>query len=96
MSRKEGGRGLASIADCMDASIGGVEDNIKKSEEGLITESNNNTDKSKTNGTIITKKQQWKENNCLDISNNKPVKSHPKRSGHGYKREILIEKLNLF
>ena len=32
-SRKDGGRGLASIEYCMDASIWGLEDNIKKSNE---------------------------------------------------------------
>ena len=31
VSRKEGGRGLASIEDCVDVSIERLEDNIKKS-----------------------------------------------------------------
>ena len=33
VTRKEGGRGLASIEDCVDASIRGLEDYIKKSKE---------------------------------------------------------------
>ena len=37
VSRKEGGRGHASIEESVDTSIGGVEDYIKKSKERLIT-----------------------------------------------------------
>ena len=37
-----------------------------------------------------------KKNNCMDISNDKQVKSHTKRPGHGYKRETLREKLSFF
>ena len=37
VSRKEGGRGLASIKDTVDASIQRLEDYIEKHERGLIT-----------------------------------------------------------
>ena len=37
VSRKEGGRGLASIKDSVDASIQQIEDAIEKHERGLIT-----------------------------------------------------------
>ena len=37
VSRKEGGRGFASIEDTVDASIQRLEDYIKKHERGLIT-----------------------------------------------------------
>ena len=37
ISRKEGGRGLASIEDSVDASIQRLEDYIEKQEGGLIT-----------------------------------------------------------
>ena len=37
VSRKEGGRGLASIEDSVDASIRGLEDKTEKSKERLIT-----------------------------------------------------------
>ena len=37
VSRKEGGRGLASIEDTVDASIQRIEDYIEKHERGLIT-----------------------------------------------------------
>ena len=36
-SRKEGGRGLASIEDSVDASIQRLEDYVGKHERGLIT-----------------------------------------------------------
>ena len=44
VSRKEGGRGLASIEDSVDASIQRLEDYIEKHEGGLITAIRNNTD----------------------------------------------------
>ena len=37
-----------------------------------------------------------RKNNCKDISSNKRVKSHIKKLRHGYKKENLKEKLNLF
>ena len=44
VSRKEGGRGLASIEDSIDASIQRLEDYIEKHEGGLITTIRNNAD----------------------------------------------------
>ena len=44
VSRKEGGRGLASIGDSFDASIRRLEDHIEKPERGLITAIRNNMD----------------------------------------------------
>ena len=44
VSRKEGGRGLASIEDTVDASIQRLEDYIEKHEQGLITTIRNDTD----------------------------------------------------
>ena len=46
VSRKEGGRGLASIEDSVDASIKRLEDYIEKYERELITAIRNDTDKS--------------------------------------------------
>ena len=43
VSRKEGGRGLASIEDSFDASIQRLEDYIEKHKGGLITTIRNNT-----------------------------------------------------
>ena len=44
VSRKEGGRGLASIEDTIDASIQRLKDYIEKHERGLITTIRNDTD----------------------------------------------------
>ena len=44
VSRKEGGRGFASIEDTVDASIQRLEDYIEKHERGLITAIRNDTD----------------------------------------------------
>ena len=59
--KKEGGRGLASIENCMDASIRGLEDNIKMSEERIITAIRNSTDSIMINRTTTTttRKQKW-------------------------------------
>ena len=40
VSRKEGGTGIISIEDCLDASIKGLEDYTKKSKEKLVTAAN--------------------------------------------------------
>ena len=55
VSRKEGGRGLASIEDSVDASIQRLKDYIKKHKGGLITATRNETENTMT----ITKKQKW-------------------------------------
>ena len=47
VSRKEGGRRLASIQDSVDASIQRFEDYIKKNKESLITATKNNTNNTK-------------------------------------------------
>ena len=48
VSRKEGGRGLASIEDSVDALIQRLEDYIEKHERGLITATRNDTDNTMT------------------------------------------------
>ena len=58
-SRKEGGRGLASIEDSVDASIRQLEDYIEKHEGGLITAIRNDTDNTMDNRMTITRKQKW-------------------------------------
>ena len=60
VSRKEGGRGLASIEDSVDASIQRLEDYIQKHDGGLITVIRNDTDNTMDNRMTITKKQKWK------------------------------------
>ena len=61
VSRKEGGRGLVSIENSVDASIHRLEDYIEKHEGGLITATRNDTDNTKTHGMTITRKQKWEE-----------------------------------
>ena len=68
VSRKEGGRGLASIEDSVDASIQRLENYIEKHEGGLITTIRNNTDNTIERRMTITRKQKWegkKLNGCF-------------------------------
>ena len=61
ISRKEGGRGLTSIEDSVDASIQRFEDYIGKHERGLFTTIRNDTDNTMNNRKKITWKQKWEE-----------------------------------
>ena len=61
VSRKEVGRGLASIEDSADALIQRLEDYIGKHERGLITAIRNDTDNTIDSRMIITRKQKWEE-----------------------------------
>ena len=63
VSRKEGGRGLASIEDSVDASKQRLEDYIEKHEERLITVIRNVSDNTIDNRMTmtITRKQKWEE-----------------------------------
>ena len=60
VSRKEGGRRLASIENSIDVSIQRLEDYIEK-HGGLITATRNNTDNTMDNRMTITRKQKWEE-----------------------------------
>ena len=55
--RKEGGRGLVSIEDSVDASIQRLEDNIEKHEQGLITVITNDTDNTIDDRMTTTREQ---------------------------------------
>ena len=59
VSRKEGGRGLASIEDSVDASIQRLEDYIQKHDGGLITAIRNDNGNTMDNGMTIIRKQKW-------------------------------------
>ena len=61
VSRKEGGRGLASIEDSITAFMQWLEDYMKKLGERQITVTRNNSDNTSINRTKITRKQKWKE-----------------------------------
>ena len=56
VSRKEGGRGLTSIKDTVDASIQRLEDYREKHERGLITTIRNDTDNTIDERKITTRK----------------------------------------
>ena len=60
VSRKEGGRGLASIENSIEASIQRLQDFREKHFAGLITANRNDTENTKANMTI-TRKQKWEE-----------------------------------
>ena len=60
VSRKGGGRELANLEGSVEASIQGLEDNIKKSKERWITAVSNGINNIRTNWTI-TRKQKWEE-----------------------------------
>ena len=57
VSRKEGGRGLASIEDNVDVSIQRLEDYMQKHDGGLITAIRNDNDNTMENRMTITRKQ---------------------------------------
>ena len=61
VSRKEGGRGLASIEDSVDASIQRFEDYLGKHDGGLFTAIKNDTDNTMDNRMTKTRKQKWEE-----------------------------------
>ena len=60
--RKEGGRGLASIEDSVDASIQRLKDYIRKHDGGLITAIRNDNDNTVDNRRTISWKQKWEGN----------------------------------
>ena len=55
VSRKEGGRGLASIEDSVEASIQRLKDYIQKHEGGLVTATRNETENTMNNRMTITR-----------------------------------------
>ena len=59
VSKKEGGRGLASIENTVDASILRLEDYIEKHERGLITTIRRETDNTIDERMTTTRKQKW-------------------------------------
>ena len=60
VSRKEGGRGVASIEDSVDASIQRLEDYIEKHERGLITAIRKDTDNTIDGRITITRNKNGK------------------------------------
>ena len=69
VSRKERGRGLASIKVTADASVQRLEDYIEKHEGGLITTIRNDTNNTIDKRITTTRKQKWRENNYMAALN---------------------------
>ena len=61
VSKKEGGRGLTTIQDSVDASIQRLDDYMKKNIERLISVTRNNLNSTRNNKARITTKQKWEE-----------------------------------
>ena len=61
VSRKVGGRRLASIEDSVDVSIHQLEDYISKHDAGLIIAIRNDTDNTMNNRMKITRRGKWEE-----------------------------------
>ena len=59
VSRKEGGRGLASIEDSVDTSIQRLKDYIQKHKGGLITATRHETENMMNKRMTVTRKQKW-------------------------------------
>ena len=66
VSRKEGGRGLGSIEDTVDASIQQLEDYIEKHERGLITTIRNDTNNMIDERMTTTRTQKWEGKQLYD------------------------------
>ena len=67
VSRKGGGRGHVSIEDSVEASIQRLEHYIEKRGGRLIADTRNNTDNTRIDRTKITRKQNGKKNNSMDV-----------------------------
>ena len=93
---KKEGRGLSNIEDSVDASVQWVDNYIEKRGGRLITASRNNTDNTKNNRMIITKKQKWEEKQLYgrfkgltsDISHKKTW-NWPRKENYGDKDETI-------
>ena len=66
VSRKEWGRGLASIEDSVDTSIHRLENYIQKHKRGLITATRHETENTMNNTMTITWKQKWEGKQLYD------------------------------
>ena len=69
VSRKEGGRGLTSMEDTVDASIQRLENYIEKHERGLITAIRNDTDNTIDKRMTTARKQKWDGKNYMAALN---------------------------
>ena len=100
ISRKKGGRGLASIEDSVDESIQRFKDCMEKQEGRLITAIRNDTDNTKANRMTITRKQKSGKKNygrfkrLINISHKKSWKKLRKRNLKRGTESLLIAAQN--
>ena len=87
---------FASIESLVDATIREFEYFIKKSREIWGTTAINSNDNIRTNETMKTRKQKWEEKQLYGYFKWQTSKSPTRRSGHGYEKETLREKLNFW
>ena len=96
VSRKEGGRGLASIEDSVDASIQWLEDHIEKHERRLVTAIKNDTDNTIDDRMTTSGKQKTKQKHgCFkrlinNISDEKTLTWQRKGNLKGETESLLI------
>ena len=83
VSRKEGGRGLASIEDSVGTSIHRLENYIQKHEERLITATRHKTENTMNNRMTITRKQKWEGKQLYGRFKRLKNISHTTKLGHG-------------
>ena len=74
VSRKERGKRLANIEDCLDPSIQQLHVYVKKNKKKEAKNKLGNRNSMK--------------NNCMDVSREKPKGLRAKKQGHSYEREI--------
>ena len=95
ISRREGGRGLASIEDSVDTSIR-LEDYIEKHGGTLITATRNNTNNTRTSRATIMRKQKWKEKQLYGCFKRLTSNILHEKTWTWLRKGNLREKLNLF
>ena len=94
VSRKEGGTGLASIEDSVDASIQRLEDYIEKHNGELITAIRKDTDNTIDDRMTITRKQNWVKNQLYGRFKQLINTSHTRKPGSGKEKVTFWEKRN--
>ena len=97
--RKEEGRGLTSIEDCVDTSIKGPEDYIRKSKGWQIPAARNRIGKlrpDKKKNQQKPRNRNRKKNKWMEISNEKLTELQTRKFRPGSEKETMREKLNLF
>ena len=89
--RKQGGKGFASFEDSVDTSISRLEDYMKKSKEIFVTSTRNNTNNTRINRKLISRKQKSEEKQLLYFKQQTREISHEKTWTRLWKRNLKSE-----